>query len=349
MRIKLFFCPISLAAACIAVLSCTEEPRNTEPLTDPWTRERTPVNLRLESQIGAAVISNDAKDDAVGSVTVNLMTSALDLSKVLVEAIDFKFPQSEFCPKASIAPGSTIDLSGGSADFTVTAYNGETRVYTITYTAFNDALEGTWTFTKVPGILDPANAPQCACIIVGGWDGEVVRSTVMDKYWHWGSGYMPTDEDDNVLSFRLEKADPGSGDTFGTLVNTPGANGVYANYVYNNSIDVNASYRILPEGKCRWSKSKGGTAFAVYAFEDTGYSSPLYTVDVLDGGEKSLSGSSTFTVPEKAFARSFEGPFNIVDYNYPDTRWYTDNVRHVLWLVKKVSDSPLENHSALLQ
>ena len=90
MRIKLFFSPIALAAACIAVLSCTEEPRNTEPLTDPWTRERTPVNLRLESQIGAAVISNDAKDDAVGSVTVNLMTSALDLSRVLVEAIDFK-------------------------------------------------------------------------------------------------------------------------------------------------------------------------------------------------------------------------------------------------------------------
>ena len=49
-----------------------------------------------------------------------------------------------------------------------------------------------------------------------------------------------------------------------------------------------------------------------------------------------------------AFVRSFEGPFNVVDVNYPDTRWYTDNLRHVFWLVKKDSDSALPNHNELL-
>ena len=44
------------AVTLVVVFACTEEPRNTEPLVDPWLRERTPVNLRLESQIGAAVI-----------------------------------------------------------------------------------------------------------------------------------------------------------------------------------------------------------------------------------------------------------------------------------------------------
>ena len=71
-------------------LSCNKVKHNTEPLTDPWLRERTPVNLRLESQIGAAIISNDWQDDAVGSVSVSLITNGLDLTKVKVEALDFK-------------------------------------------------------------------------------------------------------------------------------------------------------------------------------------------------------------------------------------------------------------------
>ena len=61
-------------AAGIAALSCacTPEPRNTEELIDPWLRERTPINFRLESQIGAAVISNNWKDDAVGTISVSI-------------------------------------------------------------------------------------------------------------------------------------------------------------------------------------------------------------------------------------------------------------------------------------
>ena len=207
-----------LALASASILpSCTEEPRNTEPLTDPWLRERTPVNIRLESQIGAAVITDDWTDDTVGSVTVSLITTGLDLSKVKVEAVDFKYPDSEFCPKASIGPGSTLDLSSGKTSFTVTAYNGETRTYSLEYSKFRDSLEGTYSFTKVAGILDEKNAPKCSFIVVGGWDGEVVRSTIMDKWWHWDTGYMPTDEDDNILSFRLEKADAETGETYEAL------------------------------------------------------------------------------------------------------------------------------------
>lgn len=329
----------------VAALGCTEEPRNTEPLVDPWLRERTPVNLRLESQIGAAVISDDWRNDGEGSVSVSLITSGLDMSAVKVEAIDFKFPDSEFCPKASISPGSTLDFSSGKATFNVTAYNGETRTYTVTYTQFKDPLEGTYTFTPIGGLLD-GSAPQSAFIIVGGWDDAVVRSTVMDKWWHWGDGYMPTDEDDNTLSFRLEEADPETGATFGTLVNTPGDNGKYANYVYNNSIDVNGKYRIFPAGKSRWSKPGDGT-IVVYAYEDETYSNPLWTVDLIEAGEKNYAGQ-TFTVPNLAFVRSFEGPFDVIDWNWPDTRWFTDNVRNTLWLVKKDADTPIADHANYL-
>jgi len=335
-----------VAGAVALLASCKTEPRNTEELIDPWLRERTPVNFRLESQIGAAVISNDWRNDAVGSITVSIITGGLDLTKVKVEALDFKFPQSEFCPTANISKGSTLDLSNGSASFTVTAFNGETRTYTVTYSQFVDPLEGTYTFTPIGGLLD-GSAPKCAFIIVGGWDDAVVRSTVMDKWWHWGEGYMPTDEDDNILSFRLEKADAETGATFGSLVNTAGDDGKYANYMYNNSIDVNSKYRIFPAGKSRWGKPGDGS-IVVYDYDDTDYAQPLYSVELLEAGEHTYAGVS-FSVPNLAFGRSFEGPFNVIDWNWPDTRWFTDNVRNTFWLVKKDSDTPLPNHSDLLQ
>lgn len=328
-----------------ATLSCVKEARNTEELVDPWLRERTPVNFRLESQIGSAVIADDWRDDGKGSVSVSLITGGLDLSAVKVEALDFKYPDSEFCPKADIGPGSTLDLSSGTASFTVTSYNGETRTYTVSYDQFTDPLEGTYTFAPISGILD-GSAPKSSMVIIGGWDGAVVVSTVQDKYWHWGAGYQPGDEEDNVLSFRLEKADPETGATYGTLVNTAGADGKYANYVYNNTIDVNDRYRLFPEGKSRWAKPGDGS-IVIYAYDDETYSTPLHRVGLMEPGTYEIEGK-TLQTASKVFIRSFQGPFDVIDWNYPDTRWYTDNLRHVILLVNKDSDNPIADHSAFL-
>ena len=332
-------------AASLAFSSCEEQPRNTEELIDPWLRERTPVNLRLESQIGAAVITDNWRNDAEGSIVVSLITGGLDLSAVKVVALDFEYPDREFCPVASIAQGITLDLSDGKADFTVTAYNGETRTYTVSYSQFKDPLEGTYSFTQIGGLLD-SSAPMSAFIIHGGWDDAEVRSTVMDKWWHWGDGYMPTDEDDNLLSFRLEEADAETGATFGTLVNTPGPDGKYANYMFQNSNDVNGKYRIFPTGKSRWAKPGDGS-IVVYAYEDEEYAEPLWTVNLYEAGDHSFS-AVTVTVPDLAFGRSHEGPFDNIDWNWPDSRWFTDNVRNTFWLVHKDTDAPLANHSDLL-
>ena len=341
-------------AACAAVLllSCTEEPRNTEPLTDPWLRERTPVNFRLESQIGSAVISNDWHNDTEGTISVSLITGGLDLRAVKVEALDFKYPASEFCPRASIGPGSTLDLSGGRASFVVTAYNGEIRTYTVSYSQFKDPLEGTYSFAPVPGILDPANAPASAFVVVGGWDGAIVGSTVMDKWWHWAEGRQPRDEDDNILSFRLETADAQTGDTFGTLVNTPGEDGKYANYLYDGSIDMNAIYRLIPAGRSRWAKSGDGMV-KIYAYEDSDYAAPLYSLALLEAGEYAYNpndATKKFTIAHQAFARVMPGPFNVNvgDWDH-DTRWFWDNLRYAVWLVKKDADTPLPDHSDYLQ
>ena len=150
------------------------------------------------------------------------------------------------------------------------------------------------------------------------------------------------------MSFRLESANSDTGDTFGTLVNTSGPDGKYANYMYNNNIDVNSQYRIFPKGKSRWSKiDKDKNIITVYDYDDGEYTTPLYTVTLYPEGEHTFS-SKTLNVPDIAFARFHEGPFNVIDWNYPDTRWYTDNVRTTMWLMHKSSDTALDNHNELL-
>ena len=326
--------------------ACSDDERNAEPLVDPWTRERTPVNFRLESQIGSAVITNDWRNDGEGTIHVSLITGALDMSKVKVNAIDFQFPQSEFCPRASVQAGDYIDLSSGSAQVTITAYNGETRVYTVDYEQFTDPLEGTYVHTPLPGILDSSNAPQCSMVIIGGWTDTIVMSTAMDKWWHWGEGYNPTDEQDNTLSFMLTDADPETGLTRGTLMNLAGEDGKYANYVYNNSDDVNAYYRIFPKGASRWAKDADENIH-VYDINDTEYANELYVVKPLEGGNYTFS-TKDVTINDCAFMREHVME-EVIDWNWPDSRWMSNNLRNTFWMMKKISDSPVEGHSDLVK
>lgn len=327
--------------------ACNREERNTEPLEDPWTKERTPVNFRLESQIGAAVITGDWRHDERGNIRVSLITSAIDISKVKVTAIDFKYPDSEFCPTASIKPGDFVDLSSGTCEFVVTAYNGDTRTYTVSYEQFKDPLEGCYSHDMIAGILD-SGAPKSSMVVLGGWTDAVVLSTAMDKSWHWGEGYSTADEEDNVLSFMLTEADSETGQTFGTLVNTAGDDGKYANYVYDNKYDVNGKYRIFPAGSSRWSKDESGN-ITIYSKDDAEYENPLYVVSPLDAGKHTFAGKEV-SVPNYAFMRdhNLQPEDEVVDdVNWPDTRWMVNNIRNTFWTVVKTSDEALPEHNNL--
>ena len=364
-------------AAIMALSSCQEKLRNTEELVDPWLRERTPVNVRLESQIGPAIIGSDWRTDSLGTVTVSLVTPELDMSAVKVVALDFAYPESEFCPTASIKPGDTIDLSDGTEEFVVTAKTGETRTYTITYTNFKDPLEGTYSFTPVGGILDNTHSYKCGCVMIGGFEKWITLCQVMDKHWLWDYNriYWPQNEDDNILSFRLDRADDVTGETFGTIVNTPGPDGKYADYQFKSSKDdpkpvynINEQYRLIPVGKSRWAKHGDGY-ITIYAYEDSNYEKPLHKLELLDKTQANYdkdndvysywkdaldsggaSAEKLVSVPSLAFHRSFgEGPFSNKTDDWSDARWYVNNIRNVFWLIQKDTDSALENHEEWLK
>lgn len=162
---------------------------------------------------------------------------------------------------------------------------------------------------------------------------------------------MPTDEDDNIISIKLERVDEVTGVSYGSIVNDAGPDGKYANYKYQNKAekDVNGKYRMIPAGKSRWAKESGSNVVSVYAWEDTDYASPLWTVKVLNAGSYTLYDNKVFTVANQAFHREFEGPFNVKTDDWSDDRWYVNNVRNTFWTIKKSSDAPLENHDELLQ
>jgi hypothetical protein len=203
--------------------------------------------------------------------------------------------------------------------------------------------------------------------MIGGFEKWITLCQVMDKHWLWDYNriYWPQNEDDNTLSFRLERADDVTGETFGTIVNTPGPDGKYADYRFKKSsseeipsYDVNAEYRLIPTGKSRWAKHGDGF-ITIYAYEDENYTTPLHKLELLGSGEHSFwadaldsSGNSAekiVNVPSLAFHRSFgEGPFANKTDDWSDARWYVNNIRNVFWLVQKDSDEALADHDAYL-
>lgn len=341
-KLLFFLCAASAVAA--GLCSCQQKERNTAELVDPWLRERTPVNFRLDKQVGSAVISTDWRHDDQGSIVVQLVTGGLNLKAVKIVALDFKFPESEYCPTASVKVGDSVDLSSGAAKFTVTAHNGETRTFTVTFTEFVDPIVGTYAHVKIGGILD-GSAPQSSMVVHGGWPDAEVVSTAMDKSWHWGDGYTTADEEDNIVSFLLTEVDSESGATFGTIVNYPGDDGKWANYVYNNTYDVNAYYRQIPVGASRWSKDPDGTLY-IYDKADAKYAKPLYVLDQLPAGTYSLAGKEV-TVSGLAWHRAFTHAESewVYDWNWPDTRWMVDNIRNTFWTMAKTGSQAAPDHA----
>ena len=346
--------------------ACQPVGHNTAELIDPWLRDRTLESVRLAGQVGTSIISTDWRDDAHGTITLNLIVNSIDLSAVRVEEIVLK-DLGEYTPTASVKAGDTIDLSDGQGEIVVTAFNGETRTYIISYsgtTLFN----GTFAFAAEKSSLTWGDATYC--FLAGGPDADVRTGNIYDHLgaaWNKDEGRWPNDELDNVVSFKQTYYDQDNNCQYGTFLNLPGEDGLYANFVYREvpedepenafEKDCNSIYRLIPQGKGRWSNEVGSDVFAFYDYSDDTYSNPVGEVQLLQAGTYTIEypGATvatswcpgTITVADVAFTRLYTYD-SYVDHGDLVASFMADNVRQVWWLMTRTSDGYLDNHDEMI-
>ena len=343
------------------LLSCSPVEHNTAELVDPWLRDRTLVSITLAGQAGPSVVSTDWRDDSKGSVSVTLISAMVDLSAVTVEAIEVA-DMAEYTATASVKPGDTIDLSDGEAEIVLTAYNGDTRTYVITWsdmTLFN----ATFTLAGVQSSLGWGEATYC--FVAGGPDNDVRTGNIYDHLgaaWVKDDGRWPNDEKDNIVSFKGTEYDAERNLQCGTFINTPGEDGLYANFVWIQNDgsyyekDCNSIYRLIPKGRGRWSNEVGTDIYTFYEYDDEEYGNPVGEVQFLNAGTYNIEypGATvpdwvpnTVTVPDVGLTRTYEYT-SFVDLGGIVSQYMAENVRQVWWLLNKESDQCLPNHDELI-
>jgi len=233
-------------------------------------------------QIGPAVVDRDSS-----KVTVKVLIQAgTDLSKVT--------PTIVTSYKSTIAPasGTTINFAGNSnqATYTVTAQTGEIRKWTVVLEPFSEGLLGTFKISDLT--LYGGTGPE-----YGG--GAVL--TLDSKPWDWPSTGGPSAELDNTLTFTYTGV-TADGNTYGSVVNDAGPDGLYANFIYSQNpiTDVNHFYRQIPEGTGTWLHNYT-TNTVTFTFADKSTTTCTFdgpgTINLGNGLSKTITDNSfTFTL-----------------------------------------------------
>lgn len=257
-----------------------------------WNHERSVISISFENQIGSAEISNT--DASTGEIELSINVGA----QPSMTSVKLNELETSYQATSSIKVGDALDLSSGSATFTVTATTGETRTYTIKAKEFSESLVGTWTID--------------ALTVYGGTGPEYGGGGVMqlaDKPWCWSSVYGPETECDNTLTFTLTGVTD-SGNPTGTCVNNAGADGKYANFVFQGSMNKEGTddislknfYRQIPEGESTWERdySAGTITFTDKAGNKT-------TGTFVGAGTINVGYDKNFTVTNNAFQFTLNG------------------------------------------
>ncbi len=337
---------------------------NVQELTDPWLRDRTLVSLKLAGQVGPTIISTDWQDDTKGSIKLKLIVNALDMSAVPVEEISMK-DQGQFTAVASVKPGDTIDLSGGTCPIVVTASNGEIRTYVISYEGTN-LFEGTFGFVSERSALGWGE--ETYCYFAGGPDEDVRTGNIYDHkgdVWNAEQNRWPNDEKDNKISFKNTYFDSDEMCQYGSFLNLSGEDGKWADYIFVENYgeesqsyfkDCNSIYRLVPKGKGRWSNKLGSDVLTFYPYDDDTYSRPICSSTILYKGSYKIEyqGATvaswcpgSLSVADFALTRFFTKD----EYSYNGdliATFVADNVRQVWWKMTRISDTCLENHDELI-
>jgi hypothetical protein len=251
-----------------------------DPYDDVISNERSIEAVTLGSgltQVGPAIV-----DKANGKVSV----------QVLIEAnttLDHVAPllQASYRATTSPASGEAVNFAANNNQYTYTviAESGKTRDWVIELVPFSETLPGTY---KITGqVLYGGTGPE-----YGG--GGVLNLT--DKPWVWPATGGPEAEQDNTLVFEFKGVTP-EGHTYGTVTNTAGADGLYADYkfVMNPATDVNKFYRKIPKVEGTWERNYSAQTIT-FRFADgttsTGAFTGAKTIDLGNGLSKKITNNA---------------------------------------------------------
>jgi hypothetical protein len=253
-----------------------------------WNNERSVLDIKFENQVGTAEVAR--VDEQTGEIAVTINVDAVpDLSSILVTSLQLSYGAT-----SSIAAGQALNFENpeNTAFFTVTSPTGKSREYKVEVESFKETILGTYKITNL--------------VVYGGTGPEYGGASVipmMNKPWIWSDTDGPAVELDNTLTFELEGITP-EGNTYGTVVNDAGPDGLYANFVYvgDPQTDVNHFYRKIPEGEGKWLRNYA-TGQVVFTFPDGSTSSAT----LIGAGTEDLGNGKSKTTTEAALVFSLTG------------------------------------------
>ncbi len=294
----------------ISQLACV-----TDPLKDieegNWNNERSVINIKLENQVGKATI--ERIDDNTGTIVLAINSDAVpDLSSIKLSSI-----QLSYGAESSVKIGESLNFENASKSttMTVTSPTGKTREYTITATSFKETILGTYKITDL--------------VVYGGTGPEYGGASVLamtSKSWLWPETGGPAAELDNTLTFALSGITE-DGNTYGTVVNNAGDDGLYADFMYIKDpvTDVNKHYRKIPKGEGEWSRDYT-TGLITFTFPDDKMTSCTF----IGAGVEDLGNKKTKTTTDNAFRFTLNGTDDW-DKIYSDYDKFVKKPR-VLWV-----------------
>jgi len=280
-----------------------------------WNSERNILNLKFNNQLGPAKITRDTiTDEGVVEFFYLDTLNTGDMNLVILEM------NLSYGAKANKSVGDTLSFGADSiAYLTITSQNGKSKIWTIKMKTFNDVILGRWSIQNlwIYGGIPPYYSNV---IDIVKWDPFKKNSLPASK------------EVDNILTFTLEGV-LANGNSFGTVVNDPGPDGLFADFIFIDSgdtIDVNHLYRKIPVGVSKWSKdiSKNTITFTPL---NGGVSN---TCTYIEAGTYKLDEKKSITINDVALEFDLDQP-NILETRGRRRNYGVDSVKKFYIEIRK--------------
>lgn len=312
---------ILIILVALAQQSCLKDPQS-DVNDGGWNHERSIIDIKFENQVGKAVIENT--DSSTGEIALTINAAAVpDLSNIKLSKL-----QTSYQAMSSVAIGEVLNFENETktASLTVTATTGETREYKIYVTEFIESIVGVWDINKL--------------VVYGGTGAEYGGGGVMqlaDKSWCWSDTYGPQVECDNFITFTMTGITD-DGNTKGVCLNNAGADGKYADFIFEGAqnkdnpgvdLDLKKFYRQIPEGESTWERNY---AAGTITFVDA--SGKRTTGSLVNAGTEDLGNGLSMAIENNAFAFN---PNGTDDWNniYSDYDKFAKKVRRYWVCVTK--------------